>query len=223
MTTIKRFRNLFFTSADGQKLITSAAVADYFGRRHCNVIRAIKNLLSEMPDPEFGKLNFLPTTYRDDNNKQQPQYHLTRSGAMLLTMGFTGKDATALRASLFQEFKAMGGCVTPALAEANAALDRRDELLFAEFNGQNHAELSQKYSLSTRGCYKALARYRKKQDSIIQHMVNAIAADKPISAQEARELLNAAEPMLYQHTLSQLRCKLDLLDLCNSLGGKRHD
>lgn len=137
----------------------------------------------------------------------------------------TNEELDAIAAEVTQRlFNYFGGQVAafkpaPFLAE----LDRRDELLFAEFNGRNHAELSKKYSLSTQGCYKALARYRKKQDSIIQQMVNAIAAGKPMSPQEARELLDAAEPMLYQHTLSQLRSKLGLLDLCNSLEGKRHD
>ena len=114
-TTIKRFSNLFITH-NGQKIITSVAIADYFGKQHKSVLKAIRNLLSEMPDPEFGKLNFMPGSYLDEQNKQQPQYCLTRNGATLLAMGFTGKNATELCLSLLQEFKAMNKQVA-ALAE----------------------------------------------------------------------------------------------------------
>lgn len=104
------------------------------------------------------------------------------------------------------------------------ALASRDELIFTSFNGNNHAELSKEYNLSVRAVYKALARYRSQQDDIINQLVNAIAAGKPILQEEARELLLSAEPMLYRHTLTQLSHKLSILNLCNKHGrGKRHD
>lgn len=240
--SIKRFSNLFITH-NGQKIITSVAIADYFGKQHKSVLKAIRNLLSEMPDPEFGKLNFMPGSYLDEQNKQQPQYCLTRNGATLLAMGFTGKNATELCLSLLQEFKAMNKQVA-ALAEPRDEfgfpvnvrligqypsctcheLATLDESIFSSFSGNNHAELSKKYNLSVRGVYKALARYRNQQDKVINQLVNAIGAGKPIMPDEARELLLSAEPMLYQHTLTQLRHKLSILNLCNEHGrGKRHD
>lgn len=98
------------------------------------------------------------------------------------------------------------------------------EQVFTLFNGKNHAEVAEQLGGSTQDVYKAIEYYRHQQDYVINQLVNAIGAGKPMIQEEARELLLSAEPMLYQHTLTQLRHKLSILNLCNSHGrGKRHD
>lgn len=92
------------------------------------------------------------------------------------------------------------------------------ERVFAEYNGKNHAELADKHQVDIADVYKAQHHYRTQQAEVIQQMVNAIAAGKAISQEDARQLLNDAEPQLHQYTLNQLRLKLSILDLCNSYG-----
>lgn len=44
-------------ASDGQVFTTSKKIADYFGKTHKNVLRKIKQTISDCPD-EFTELNF---------------------------------------------------------------------------------------------------------------------------------------------------------------------
>ena len=74
----------------GQITATSLQVAEHFGKRHPDVLRAIRKLeVSE----EFSRCNFAPRDYFDERGKVQPMYDITRDGFAMLAMGFTGKEA----------------------------------------------------------------------------------------------------------------------------------
>lgn len=88
----------------GQITATSLQVAEHFQKRHTNVIRAIRNL--EVSD-EFGRLNFEPSTYLNEQGKKQPMYHVTRDGFAMLAMGFTGKEAARWKEAYISTFNAM--------------------------------------------------------------------------------------------------------------------
>lgn len=104
-------REALFLSTDGQPFTTSRAVAERFGKRHKDVLRAIDNLLADCPDPEFHRRNFAPMTYLDEAGKgarrEQREYHLTHDGFALLAMGFTGRDALAWKIAFLQAFNAL--------------------------------------------------------------------------------------------------------------------
>ena len=100
-------RQALFMSADGQPFATSRAVAERFGRRHKDVLKAIKNLLAELPDPEFLRRNFAARDYVDVRGKTQPEYRLSHDGFALLAMGLTGADARAWKVAFLQAFNAM--------------------------------------------------------------------------------------------------------------------
>jgi Rha family phage regulatory protein len=83
---------------------SSLAVAEYFGKRHTNVLRAIKNLeCSE----EFNRLNFAPVKYIDKKCESQPAYELTKDGFAMLAFGFTGKQAAAFKERYINAFNEM--------------------------------------------------------------------------------------------------------------------
>lgn len=63
-------------------------VAEKFGKRHGDIIRAIVNL---MEDNAILRSHFISTTYINEQNKEQPMYIMNRDGFTLLAMGFTGK------------------------------------------------------------------------------------------------------------------------------------
>lgn len=117
-------REVLFLSTNGQPFTTSRAVAERFGKRHDNVIRAIKKLLSEMPDPQFGLLNFEESSYLNEQQKQQPEYRLTHDGFALLAMGFTGTDALAWKIAFLQAFSMLEAELIAQTARYAKALDQ---------------------------------------------------------------------------------------------------
>ena len=104
-------RQALFLSTDGQPFTTSRAVAERFGKRHRDVLKAIKNLLADMPDPDYRERNFAPTIYEVPGPKgavrKEPEYRLTHDGFALLAMGFTGRDALAWKIAFLQAFNAL--------------------------------------------------------------------------------------------------------------------
>lgn len=89
----------------GEEVITtSVKVAEYFGKAHKNVLRAIRNLECS---PEFNRLNFEPADFIDKNGDVQPMMNITRDGCMFLIMGFTGHAAAAIKESYIAAFNWM--------------------------------------------------------------------------------------------------------------------
>ena len=92
---------------NGVLVTTSRNIAEVFEKEHRNVIRDIRTLLETNPDKEFGLLNFEQSSYRNEQNKEQPEYLLTRDGTMLLIMGYTGEKALALKTAYIKRFNEM--------------------------------------------------------------------------------------------------------------------
>ena len=83
---------------------SSLQVAEAFGKRHDHVIRDIQNLdCSE----DFRLLNFGESSYRNEQNKKQPMYLMTRDGFMFLVMGYRGKKAAIVKEAIIQRFNEM--------------------------------------------------------------------------------------------------------------------
>jgi len=92
----------------GDKLVTdSRKVAAHFGKRHDNVIRAIRNL--ECSD-KFARLNFEECFEINKlaNGKPEPYYSMTKDGFMFLVMGFTGAKAAEMKERFIDAFNWMG-------------------------------------------------------------------------------------------------------------------
>ncbi|MDL2318239.1 Rha family transcriptional regulator [Eubacteriales bacterium OttesenSCG-928-A19] len=82
----------------------SLRVADMFEKEHKNVLADIRNLdCSE----EFSRLNFQPSTYKDERGKRQPCVDMTRDGLMFLVMGYRGKKAATIKEAYIRQFNAM--------------------------------------------------------------------------------------------------------------------
>ncbi len=121
-------RESLFLSTDGQPFTTSRAVAERFGKRHRDVLKAIKNLLADMPDPEFRERNFALTIYEVPGPKgairHEPEYRLTHDGFALLAMGFTGRDALAWKIAFLQAFNTLEAELRAKTARFARALDQ---------------------------------------------------------------------------------------------------
>lgn len=89
---------------NGKAVTTSQAVADYFNKRHDNVIQKLKTLDCS---PEFNALNFKVVEYFDAKGEKRPAYEMTKDGFVFLVMGFTGKKAAAFKEAYIVEFNRM--------------------------------------------------------------------------------------------------------------------
>ncbi|ENF2593391.1 Rha family transcriptional regulator [Salmonella enterica] len=104
MATIPALSHPDVTIKNGRAVTTSIAIAEFFGKRHDNVLRAIANIeCSE----KFNALNFEDVTYTDAKGEKRPMYQITKNGFVFLVMGFTGKKAAAFKEAYIAEFDRM--------------------------------------------------------------------------------------------------------------------
>ncbi|AXD33655.1 transcriptional regulator [Salmonella enterica] len=104
MATIPTLSQPDVTIENGRAVTTSVAIAEFFGKRHDNVIQKIKTLeCSE----KFNALNFKDVTYTDAKGEKRPMYQITKNGFVFLVMGFTGKKAAAFKEAYIAEFDRM--------------------------------------------------------------------------------------------------------------------
>lgn len=110
-------------------------IAEHFGKDHKNILQSIRALMSDCPE-DFNKLNFQPIKYYDARGREKPMYEITRDGFMLLSMGFTGANATKLKIAFIEEFNRMEAALhqptpRPGQVEEVKARRAREELLKA--------------------------------------------------------------------------------------------
>lgn len=98
-----KFENMV-TLQGNQVMTTSLKVAEYFGKRHKDVLKKIRNTISDCDNSEYTQRNFAPFDFIDKNGDTQPAFNLTRNGFMLLVMGFTGKAALQIKIKYMQAF-----------------------------------------------------------------------------------------------------------------------
>ena len=91
---------------DGRIYTTSMQVAEHFGKRHADVLRAIKKLACSQ---EFTERNFAQCLKINElaNGKTEPYFRITRDGFVFLAMGFTGKEAAAWKEAYIVAFNKM--------------------------------------------------------------------------------------------------------------------
>ncbi len=90
-----------------EAMTTSLKIAEVFGKRHDNVVQAIRNISKELPTSdllifkECYKINELA------NGKREPYFEMNRDGFSLLAMGFTGKKALEWKLKFLDAFSKM--------------------------------------------------------------------------------------------------------------------
>lgn len=84
---------------------TSILVADNFHKRHDRVLRAIENLIIDLP--KNGAVKFIKSDYKDAKGELRKMYLLNRDAFSLLVMGFTGKTALDWKLKYIEAFNSM--------------------------------------------------------------------------------------------------------------------
>jgi Rha family phage regulatory protein len=97
-------------SSDNTLVTTSHNIADVFSKRHDDLLKAINNLIIELPQ-EWRVRNFAESSKSVDmpngGTREQRFYNITRDGFTLLAMGFTGKKALAFKLAYIDQFNKM--------------------------------------------------------------------------------------------------------------------
>lgn len=129
-----------FTPADiislnhGQPMTTSLKVAEVFGKRHDNVLRKLESLECSQ---DFRLLNF-EETFQDVDmpkgaTKRTPVWNMTKDGFIFLVMGFTGKQAAAIKEAYINAFNWMAAQLAaraqPDYANPLATIDNYTSML----------------------------------------------------------------------------------------------
>ncbi|STQ92093.1 Rha family transcriptional regulator [Helicobacter fennelliae] len=101
-------KSIQFEKQGEQIFCTSLDIAAVFEKEHKNVLRDIDNILEDLNDKDFAKLNFELSFYtRETGNgtiREYPYYKLTRDGFSILAMGFTGRKALEWKVSFINAF-----------------------------------------------------------------------------------------------------------------------
>lgn len=109
---------------EGEVFATSRDIAAFFDRRHDDVLKAIRNLISSAP--ELGVRNFAETPYVEPTTGQTYRmYEMDRDGFTLLAMGFTGSKALKWKLRYIEAFKAMEAELRR-VAQTGPAIDLND-------------------------------------------------------------------------------------------------
>lgn len=104
---LTQFKFEDMVTLNGNQVMTdSLKVSDYFGKRHSDILRAIKKLgcSSDFAERNFAfcqEINIL------QNNKPRPFYKMTKDGFVFLVMGFTGESAALIKENYINAFNWM--------------------------------------------------------------------------------------------------------------------
>jgi len=91
---------------NGQIVVSSRVVAERFGKRHDNVVRAIEEKISTNSKLRTLKY-FIESSYKDAKGESRKEYLMTRDGFTFIVMGFTGKDADDFKMAYIEAFNKM--------------------------------------------------------------------------------------------------------------------
>lgn len=88
----------------GIPVVSSRYVAKVFGKQHKHILRDIDNMKSNLPpgDIDFHS-NFIESQYRASRGRTYREYLLTRSGFILVAMGFIDKKALQFKIELIKK------------------------------------------------------------------------------------------------------------------------
>ncbi|MCM1731272.1 Rha family transcriptional regulator [Bacteroides uniformis] len=101
--------DLVFKGQNDQVLTNSLLVAEKFGKRHADVVRAIENSLTKGSESTNAKLrsSFVLSNYIDNKGEERPMYIMDRDGFSVIAMGFTGDKAMDFKVEFISAFNAM--------------------------------------------------------------------------------------------------------------------
>nr|EIH1618266.1 Rha family transcriptional regulator [Escherichia coli] len=148
MTTLPTLSQPEIAIVDGQAVTSSLAVADFFSKRHDDVLKKIRILDCS---PEFCARNFAETSIlvRQPNGgtRKLPCYQITRDGFAFLAMGFTGKRAARFKEAYINAFNQMEKSLSGADASDMSAVARNARGVYLHLREIHQIWTSQLYPM----------------------------------------------------------------------------
>ena len=93
---------------NNRPVVSSRKVAEIFEKEHRRVLQDIRELSC---GDDFRLHNFVQSSYINSQDKEQPEYLMTRDGFTLLAMGFTGSKGLTFAQNLIPESQNSSTCV----------------------------------------------------------------------------------------------------------------
>lgn len=142
-------------------IVTSLDIAETFGKEHKRVLQDIRELeCSE----DFGRHNFVQSSYVNCQNKKQPMYYVTRDGFTLLAMGYTGEKAMKFKEGYIRQFNAMEKLLIGKIKEREKGIAVRQAFTKAiQQSSENERMHGHAYSTYTDVIYKSIFGKNTKQ------------------------------------------------------------
>ncbi|MCY8281234.1 MULTISPECIES: Rha family transcriptional regulator [Bacillus] len=174
---------------NGDLMVESRQVAKLTGKRHTDLIRAIKSYLDILTDAKLRPLEFfVPSTYEDNKGETRLCYLLTRKGCDMVANKMTGEKGVLFTAAYVTKFEEMENKLKPnipqSLPEAlrlAADLAEKNEYLLLE-NAQKNQMINE---LQPKASYYDLVLQNKSLLSI-----SKIAKDYGMSGTKMNKLLH---------------------------------
>lgn len=120
---------MFVSKKDEEVRVSSRYIAKLFNKEHTHVLRAIENIVkSEGLSKEFTQANFGLSAYKSKDGRMCKEYCLTRDGFVMVTMGFTGKNAMKFKEWYINKFNEMEKQLTTLITTRIECPDLTDAL-----------------------------------------------------------------------------------------------
>lgn len=103
---------IVYISVKGNPVTDSLMLAEFFGKQHSHVLRDIRNTINALESDELHSVHnwmqlYYATTYTDSSGKNNEKFVLSKNGARLLIMGWTGKKAMQFKIDYMNAFDQM--------------------------------------------------------------------------------------------------------------------
>lgn len=121
-----------------EKTINSLEISGMVGREHKEVLRDIRNIISQLAGSKIALGDyFTETTYLDANKQERPCYDCTKKGCELYSTRMTGAKGTQFAAAYIERFNQMETQIkapssTKVLLQASLEHEERLEVLEGE-------------------------------------------------------------------------------------------
>lgn len=100
-----------FRVVEGRAVASSFKVAEYFGKKHSDVVRAVDDLIAKNQELQvlrnFARYSETVSLNDKGATRKVPAYWMDRKGFCLLAMGFTGAKALEFKCAFYDEFERM--------------------------------------------------------------------------------------------------------------------
>ncbi|EHK6361495.1 Rha family transcriptional regulator [Escherichia coli] len=144
MATIPTLTQPEIAIVDGQAVTSSLAVANFFSKRHDDVLKKIRTLECSA---SFTARNFSVSDYTDCTGRKLPCYQITRDGFAFLAMGFTGKRAARFKEAYINAFNQMEKNLSGADAVDMSAVARNARGVYLHLREIHQIWISQLYPM----------------------------------------------------------------------------